>query len=321
MSSPGGFAPVSNAGIRANRNLRARRSPAKGGLRWYAQGRRGNLHRWCAAARRQALPASAATVAAFIDAMAAGKALATVRRFVSSIIAVHKAGGVASPCATETVRLALQRMHRERGRAQTQAAPLNDELVAHMPAAGHSLRDLRNKPLLAVASTALCRRAELVALQRTDLQIESDGFGTVTIRRGKTDQEAAGDVAPITPDATWSLKAWITAAALTTASGPLFRGVLKGGRLTAARDAGEVARIVKALAGKAGLTTEETARISGHSTRIGASARSWNVAPMQSALVVRRHPESSERHLHLLKWGLLPSWSKDSPKSAAPDQR
>ena len=46
---------------------------------------------------------------------------------------------------------------------------------------------------------------------------------------------------------------------------------MKGGRVAGALDAGEVARIFKAMAGKAGLTAEETARISGHSTRIGAS--------------------------------------------------
>jgi len=46
---------------------------------------------------------------------------------------------------------------------------------------------------------------------------------------------------------------------------------LKGGRVAGALDAGDVARIFKAMAGKAGLTAEDKARISGHSTRIGAS--------------------------------------------------
>ena len=41
--------------------------------------------------------------------------------------------------------------------------------------------------------------------------------------------------------------------------------------MAGALDAGDVARIFKAMAGKAGLTAEEAARISGHSTRIGAS--------------------------------------------------
>jgi putative SOS response-associated peptidase YedK len=44
-------------------------------------------------------------------------------------------------------------------------------------------------------------------------------------------------------------------------------------------------------------------------------APSWNVAPTQSAPVVRRHPETGERHLDLLRWGLLPRWAKD-PRGA-----
>ncbi len=39
---------------------------------------------------------------------------------------------------------------------------------------------------------------------------------------------------------------------------------------------------------------------------------SWNVAPTQSAPVVRRHPETDERHLDLLKWGLLRWLQKDT---------
>jgi site-specific recombinase XerD len=225
---------------------------------------------WCAGEGRQALPASADTVAAFIDAMAASKAPATVRRYVSSVATFHRAAAVANPCEAQTVKLALKRMHRERGLAQAQAAPLNDVLVARMLAAASStLRDLRNKALLTVAYTTLCRRSELVALQRADLEAESDGFGTVTIRRSKADQDGAGEVAPITPDAMRHVKAWLAAAGIE--AGALFRGVLKGGRVAGALDAGDVARIFKAMAGKAGLTAEEAARISGHSTRIGAS--------------------------------------------------
>ena len=47
-------------------------------------------------------------------------------------------------------------------------------------------------------------------------------------------------------------------------------------------------------------------------------APSWNVAPTQQAMVVRRHPDTGERHLDLLKWGLLPSWAKDPAKVQRP---
>ena len=45
---------------------------------------------------------------------------------------------------------------------------------------------------------------------------------------------------------------------------------------------------------------------------------SWNVAPSQPAMVVRRHPESGERRLDLLTWGLVPHWTKDLPKARKP---
>ena len=40
-------------------------------------------------------------------------------------------------------------------------------------------------------------------------------------------------------------------------------------------------------------------------------APSWNVAPSQQGMAVRRHPETGERHLDLLTWGLVPHWTKD----------
>jgi len=38
---------------------------------------------------------------------------------------------------------------------------------------------------------------------------------------------------------------------------------------------------------------------------------SWNVAPTQLVPVVRRHPETGDRHLDLLQWGLLPYFTQD----------
>ncbi len=47
------------------------------------------------------------------------------------------------------------------------------------------------------------------------------------------------------------------------------------------------------------------------------AAPSWNIAPTQQAMVVRRHPESGERHLDLLQWRLVPSWTKDPATATA----
>lgn len=47
-------------------------------------------------------------------------------------------------------------------------------------------------------------------------------------------------------------------------------------------------------------------------------APSWNVAPSQDAMVVRRHPDTGERRLDLLHWGLVPGWTKDLKAARKP---
>jgi putative SOS response-associated peptidase YedK len=42
---------------------------------------------------------------------------------------------------------------------------------------------------------------------------------------------------------------------------------------------------------------------------------SWNIAPTQDVLTIRYNPETKQRTLDNLRWGLIPSWSKD-PKIA-----
>ena len=234
---------------------------------------RGDIARftdWCSREGHQAMPASAETVAAFIDAMAATKAPASVRRSVSLIATIHRAAGVANPCDAPAVKLALKRMHRALGRAQKQAAPVSDGLVERMlAAAGSRTRDLRDKAMLVVAYTTMARRAELVTLLVEDLQVEADGFGTIVIRCGKTDHKGAGAIAPVTPAAVRHLQAWTDAAGIV--DGPPFRAMLKVGRVGGALDAGEVGRMFKAMARTAGLSVGDAARISGHSIRVGAA--------------------------------------------------
>jgi putative SOS response-associated peptidase YedK len=43
----------------------------------------------------------------------------------------------------------------------------------------------------------------------------------------------------------------------------------------------------------------------------------WNMAPTKDTRVVRLHP-SGERHLNVLKWGLMPYFTKDLKKARKP---
>ena len=42
----------------------------------------------------------------------------------------------------------------------------------------------------------------------------------------------------------------------------------------------------------------------------------YNVAPTQPVPVIRQHPQEPVRELSLMRWGLIPSWSKDSSVAA-----
>ena len=226
--------------------------------------------KWCAERGKRALPAAPETVAAFIDATAEVRAPATVRRYVVSIGLAHRAVGCEAALKSPTVRLALKRMHRRKGRRQDQAHgltwPLRQRLLE---AAGNRLIDDRNRALLAVAYDTMLRRGELTSLQVTDLLEEVGGDATLLVRRSKTDGEGRGEIVWVGPDSLKLVRIWCERGGVEC--GFLFRSVGKGGRVGGALPSGQVARIFKAMARQAGLPEAVVGGLSGHSTRIGAA--------------------------------------------------
>ena len=106
---------------------------------------------WCRREKRKPWPARAATLVRFIDAKARCRAPATVRRYVSSICALHRAAGWKNPLDNATVRMSLRRMYRQRGRRQSQALGLTwqirEKLIGSPEEPGKRLIDLRNRAL------------------------------------------------------------------------------------------------------------------------------------------------------------------------------
>ena len=224
---------------------------------------------WCAGQGRAALPASPDTIAAFVDAMAATRAPATVRRYVASIAVAHRAIGCAEAPGSPAVKHALQRMHRRKGRRQAQALGLTWPLrECLLEAAGDRLIDARNRALVAVAYDTLLRRSELAALQVSDLAMEETGAATVLVRNGKTDAEGRGDVLYLARDSVALLQEWLVRSGVR--DGRLFRSLSRG-KLGEALDPSQIPRIYKAMARRAGLEAEAVDRLSGHSTRVGAA--------------------------------------------------
>ena len=226
---------------------------------------------WCADRGVPALPASAATIATFVDAMARVRAPSTVRRYVASIAAAHRAIGRAKTARSEPVRRALQRMHRRTGRRQAQAKGLTGALRERLlDAPGERLIDVRNRALLAVAYDTLLRRSELVSLEVSDLLEEIDGTATVLVRRSKADPEGRGATVYLARDSVALVRAWMQRSGV--GDGRLFRSLCRG-VVGAGLDASQVPRIFKAMAERAGVSGAVVQHISGHSPRCRRGAR------------------------------------------------
>ena len=225
---------------------------------------------WCAEEGHAPLPARPDTVAGYVDAMSDTRAPATVRRYVSSIVALHRAAGEQSPLKQPEVQRALQRMRRLKGCRQRQVRGLTWRLRERLiEASGDRLIDLRNRALLAVAYDAMLRRSELVALQVVDMAVDTTESATLLVRRGKSDPDGAGAALYLHTDTVKLVRAWLAGSA--TTSGALFRSVTRHGVVGAGLDASQVPRIYRAMARRAGLAPQVVRRISGHSPRVGAA--------------------------------------------------
>lgn len=221
---------------------------------------------WCLDNGQRAIPAAPATVAAFVDAMAADRAPATVRRYIATIAHLHRAAQVADPTKAETVRLAMKRMGRAKGTRQRQAAAITRPIADRMiEATGTRPIDARNRALLQAMRDLLARRSEIVALDVADLTFSDDGTATALIRRSKTDTQGAGAVRLLGPGATAAIRQWLAVSGIT--EGALFRSISRAGQMLDRLPAGDVARILKRLAVRAGVPDAD--RISGHSARVG----------------------------------------------------
>jgi site-specific recombinase XerD len=225
---------------------------------------------WCHARGASPLPAHPGLVAAYLSDLAqAGRKASTIGRRAAAIAHRHKLAGLEPPTSAEGVKAVLRGIRRTIGTAPDRKSPATaDVLTAMLRLCPNTLAGRRDRALLALGFAGAFRRSELVALEVEDLTEAPDGL-RVRIRRSKTDQSGEGHeiaiprgyrLRPIE-----AVQAWLAAAEI--GSGPLFRPVLKGGRLQSAPlSAFSAAQIVKHYAVRAGL---DPAAYSGHSLRAG----------------------------------------------------
>ena len=224
---------------------------------------------WCAENGASPLPASPADVAAFLTDQARDKATATVLRRAQTITAAHEQSGFPSPSKSAEVKRILAGIRNEKGVRPEKKAAITREIVERALPAPTSIRGIRDRAVLLFGLSTALRRSNICAVDIEDLTWVDQGI-VVEVRRSKTDQigEGARVAIPYVEMGACparAVRAWIDAAAVT--SGPLFRGLRKGGIVLPNRLGDrEVARIVKRAAKAAGLRAED---FGGHSLRAG----------------------------------------------------
>ncbi len=195
---------------------------------------------WCRRTNRLALPATAETVADYLDARAeTGSRPASLARYKASIAKIHQLLDLKDPTPAPLVKLRLQAVRREKGAAQKQARPLRFKgpvrdverdkarglnIRALLESCADDLPGLRDRALLSTAYDTGLRASELVAVAVEHIEEAIDPEARLLqILRSKGDQDGEGATAYLSPRTVAAITAWTEAADIT--EGHLFRRV------------------------------------------------------------------------------------------------
>ena len=205
----------------------------------------------------------------------AGRSPATASMIVAAVRAQYRLSGEPSPVGEATARVlaGFRRTGAERSRGPATGVQWGQADAAAAVAANGSKSNhgLRDGAIVAVGSTAMLRVSELSALRWSD--IEADGEHTITVRRSKTDQEAAGATLYIGEPTVARLKTWREA--LVGIGGdiepdaPVFVRLHKGGQRAGSEPISATA--LRAIIARRCAAAGVEGRVSGHSLRIGAA--------------------------------------------------
>ena len=234
----------------------------------------GKFIEFCEAHNEGALPALPSSIANFIIELSNDKrSSAGIRRALCGISTIHKLNRCADPTKDPDVTIELRRMHRKLGRSSSQAGSINaDTLDKLLLATDDSIRGIRDRALLLVAYDTLCRRSEIVSLQVKDVKTNiKNGIESTSIllRKSKTDQDSMGKWLRLSQRARLVLLEWMKE--LPEGQEILFCGLNRSLDISPQIGAGQINRIYKKIARKAGLNESVIEGISGHSMRVGAA--------------------------------------------------
>ena len=254
-----------------------------------------DFERFCRRSGQGSLPAAPETVALYLTYLIdeQKRKASTLTRRLAAISQVHQAAALPTPTGESVVRSVMAGIRRVHGTEQVAKAAVSPELLRRLiNGLPDTLRGRRDRALLLVGFAGALRRSELVALEVDDVRFEAEGM-VLTIRRSKTDPEAAGQLIGIPRSKAsetcpmHALQAWLKEANIT--EGPLFRPIERWSNVvqTRALEDRRVATLMKELIKQAGLDPKAFA---GHSLRSGlATAAAAGGASERAIMDQTRH--------------------------------
>jgi integrase len=223
---------------------------------------------WCLQNNQEPIPATADTMANYVDYLSQTNKSATIRRRINSLGTILKLSKNHDPTKQPEVILALKRMHRKIGRAQEQATPLTKALLNQLlNNCDSSIMGIRNRVLLSLGYETMRRRSELCAFEFEDIDCAPNGKPVIRLNFSKTDQYGTGKVLPISEELLGLLNQW---KGIAGKQGYILRSINKHGHIGNSLNPASISTILKTL--HEGLKTESNQQpLSGHSFRVGAA--------------------------------------------------
>jgi site-specific recombinase XerC len=208
---------------------------------------------YCVLHNHLALPANPEVIATFLLGSAqTGIKTSTIRRKVGSISAVHRLSNLGDPTKHPEVKLSLRKIHRQLGRRFNQAYPITRTLLDQLLAVcGNDLHGIRNRALLLFAYDSMRRRSEIVSIRIEDIESLTAKNISLLLRKSKTDQVSSGHWIHLRKESSSAIQSWLKTADIR--EGFLFRGIASDGQVNSELCDGQVGRMFKSLARKAGL--------------------------------------------------------------------
>jgi site-specific recombinase XerD len=223
---------------------------------------------WCLQNNLDPIPATADTMAMYVDHLSENNKSATIRRRINSLGTVLKLSKNNDPTKQPEVILALKRMHRKIGRAQEQATPLTKSLLNQLlNNCDNSIMGIRNQVLLRLGYETMRRRSELCAFKFEDIDYAPNDKPIIRLNFSKTDQYGTGKVLPISEELLNLLGKW---KGIVGSRDYILRSINKHGHIGISLNPASISTILKTL--QEGIKTGSNQQpLSGHSFRVGAA--------------------------------------------------